>query len=76
MSVVGIRLAADSGQRFGKDKRRYCLPGGDTLLMNGLAKLKTAVDYVLVVLRPNDEMLAAELTGPRVSCKSMGHASL
>ena len=63
MNIVGILLAAGSGKRFGQDKRHYRLPGGDTLLRNSLAKLHDAVDYVMVVLRPNDESLAAELTG-------------
>ncbi len=68
MRTVGILLAAGSGQRFGQDNRRYRLPSGDTLLMNSLRKLETAVDHVAVVLRPDDELLAAELSGPRVSC--------
>ncbi len=68
MRTVGILLAAGSGQRFGQDKRLYRLPSGNTLLMDSLRKLETAVDHVAVVLRPDDERLAAELSGPRVGC--------
>lgn len=66
--VVGVLLAAGSSRRFGQDKRHYRLPGGDTLLSLSLAKLKSVVDRVVVVVRPGDERLAAELESSAVSC--------
>lgn len=66
--VVGVLLAAGFSRRFGQDKRHYRLPGGDTLLSHSLAKLRSVVAHVVIVLRPGDERLAAELEGSAVSC--------
>ena len=68
MTVVGVLLAAGSSRRFGSDKRLQRLPNGDTLLNHSMQRLRAVVDDVVVVLRPGDDDLAAQLTTKGSGC--------
>jgi molybdenum cofactor cytidylyltransferase len=59
MRLTGILLAAGASRRFGADKRRVVLSGGDDLLSLSARRLRDVLDDVCVVLRPGEEDLAA-----------------
>ena len=61
MRLTGILLAAGASRRFGSDKRRYRLPGGEVLAVHSARRLRAALDDVLVVLREDDDELAEAL---------------
>ncbi len=54
-------LAAGFSRRFGTDKRRHQLPGGDTLLIATVRRYADVFADIAVVLREGDDDLAAEL---------------
>lgn len=58
-----VLLAAGYGRRFGSDKRRHVLPDGRTLAAASLDLYGNAFDQVVVVVRPEDDALAAGLAG-------------
>ena len=67
--VIGILLAAGSGSRFGGDKLLATLDQGTPLGARSLANLAPAVDAVVAVVRPNNDVLAQSLAvgGARVT---------
>ena len=67
--VVGILLAAGSATRFGGGKLAAALPNGTSVGVSACRNLAAAVDAVIAVVRPGDEMIAGALTanGARVS---------
>ncbi len=56
--IVGILLAAGSGTRFGSDKRLHPLHDGVSIALESARRLAAACARMLVVIRPEDEMLA------------------
>ena len=56
--IVGILLAAGSASRFGGAKLQAALPDGTTVGVAALRNLLAAVDSVIAVVRPGDDMLA------------------
>lgn len=54
-----IVLAAGSSRRFGSDKRQFMLPTGSTLLEQTLATVRAVFDHRVLVLRADDDELAA-----------------
>ena len=75
-------LAAGVGRRFGSDKRRHKLADGTDMLLSTLSTYVEAFDRVVVVLRPDDDMLDdIQARFPEVICVSaplahlgMGHS--
>ena len=67
--IVGVLLAAGSAKRFGADKLRVALPDGTAIGVAALKSLAAAVDAVVAVVRPGDDVLARELdsNGARVT---------
>ena len=61
MTAGALIVAAGFAQRFGSDKRRYRLPGGDELLITTLRAYNAAFDNVAVVIRHTDSDLSREL---------------
>lgn len=59
--IVGLLLAAGRSRRFGADKRWQPLADGTPLALATAARLRQACADVLVVVRPEDEALAAQL---------------
>lgn len=56
-----VLLAAGFSRRFGSDKRRHRLPEGGSLLAASVALYSQVFPKLIVVLRPGDEDLAAEV---------------
>ncbi|MEZ5560398.1 MAG: nucleotidyltransferase family protein [Pseudomonadales bacterium] len=56
-----VLLAAGFSRRFGSDKRRHRLAGGDMLMIATARRLAAAFEHLVVVLRPEDDALAAAL---------------
>ena len=67
--VVGILLAAGSATRFGGAKLAAVLPDGTAVGVSACRNLAAAVDAVIAVVRPGDEVIAGALAanGARVS---------
>ncbi len=67
--IVGILLAAGSASRFGGEKLRAALPDGTPIGVAALELLAGAVDAVVAVVRPHDDVLAAAFAarGARVT---------
>ena len=61
MKIVGILLAAGSGSRFGGGKLLAPLREGVPVGLQSLRTLRTAIDEVIVVTRPEDEALRSVL---------------
>jgi len=59
--VVGILLAAGASRRFGADKLKQSLAGGDWVAVRACRKLLAGTDQVLAVVRPGTEELAERL---------------
>jgi molybdenum cofactor cytidylyltransferase len=55
-------LAAGFGRRFGSDKRQYPLVDGTPMLIATLARYAEVFEQLLVVLRPEDQALAATVS--------------
>ncbi len=60
--IVGILLAAGFSRRFGTDKLRRLLPGGETVAQRSCQNLLAGVDRVLAVVRPGADELVEKLT--------------
>jgi molybdenum cofactor cytidylyltransferase len=56
-----LLLAAGFSRRFGSDKRRHRLADGSSLLAASVALYSQAFPKLIVVLRPGDDDLAAEV---------------
>ncbi len=75
-----IVLAAGNSRRFGSDKRRYLLPSGTSVLQQTLANLLPLFDQRVLVLRPDDQELAAQFANDwqivvaADAAKGMGHS--
>jgi molybdenum cofactor cytidylyltransferase len=61
-----VLLAAGFSRRFGSDKRRHPLPNGESLLDASVALYAAAFERLVVVLRPEDDLLAAVPAAVRV----------
>lgn len=70
--IVGLLLAAGRSRRFGADKRWQPLADGTPLALATAARLRQACTEVLVVVRPEDEALAAQLR--ELGCAVVGCA--
>jgi molybdenum cofactor cytidylyltransferase len=62
MGVTGILLAAGQGSRLGGGKLLHKLASGDSIGITSYRNLCTALDHVLVVVRPNDAQLRDEFS--------------
>ena len=67
--IVGILLAAGSATRFGGDKLVAKMPSDTPIGVAALDNLASAVDAVVAVVRPGDDLLATVLAahGARVT---------
>src|SRR5271170_827065 len=67
--IVGVLLAAGSASRFGGGKLLALLPDGNPIGVVALKHLAAVVDSVVVVVRPQDDPVAAALVacGGRVT---------
>lgn len=63
LSPVGLLLAAGMSRRFGSDKRFYRLDGGMPMALRSVASLRHVCERVLVVVRGDDDLLAAQCEG-------------
>lgn len=61
LKIGALILAAGSSRRFGDDKRRSRLPGGERLLETTIANVNPRFAEIMVVLRHGDHYLAEEL---------------
>jgi molybdenum cofactor cytidylyltransferase len=59
--IVGILLAAGASQRFGTNKLTHILPDGDLMAARACRNLLAGTDTVLAVIRPGNDVLAAQL---------------
>jgi len=55
--VVGLLLAAGSARRFGSDKLLHPLPHGVPIAVQAARHLKSELDVVFAVVRPNEKEL-------------------
>jgi molybdenum cofactor cytidylyltransferase len=67
--VVGVLLAAGSASRFGGGKLAAQLPDGSRVGVAALKNLAAAVDSVIAIVRPGDDVMASAFAaqGARVS---------
>lgn len=79
--IVGILLAAGSGSRFGGDKLLHPLADGMPMGVAAARSLRSALDRVIAVTRPGDDILAdllaaagCEVIVARDAAKGMGHS--
>ena len=70
--VGAIILAAGSSQRFGDDKRKAVLPGGDSVLVRTINNVAKLTDTTLVVLRCGDQSYADELA-PQIDLPNVAY---
>ena len=59
--ICAVILAAGSSQRFGSDKRSARLPNGTEVLVQSLARVMESFEQALLVLREDDQALAARM---------------
>jgi len=62
MRIVGILLAAGQGRRFGGGKLLARMKDGTPVGVQSLRHLRLALDEVVAVVKPEDDMLAALLS--------------
>lgn len=79
--IVGILLAAGSSRRFGADKRLHPLPDGAPMALAAARHLAAVCARTIVVIRPDDTVLASLLAAEgleTVVCmaaeQGMGHS--
>ncbi|UCV17550.1 nucleotidyltransferase family protein [Ferribacterium limneticum] len=79
--IVGILLAAGSSRRFGADKRLHPLPDGTPMALASARNLAAVCARTIVVIRPDDTVLASLLVAEgleTVVCdaaeQGMGHS--
>jgi molybdenum cofactor cytidylyltransferase len=79
--IVGILLAAGSSRRFGADKRLHPLPDGTPMALASARNLAAVCLRTIVVIRPDDTVLASLLAAEgleTVVCaaaeQGMGHS--
>jgi len=79
--IVGILLAAGSSRRFGADKRLHPLPDGAPMALAAARHLAAVCARTIVVIRPDDTVLASLLAAEglkTVVCSAaeqgMGHS--
>ncbi|MBS1139324.1 MAG: hypothetical protein H6R13_777 [Proteobacteria bacterium] len=79
--IVGILLAAGSSRRFGSDKRLHPLPDGTPMALASACRLAAVCARTIVVIRPDDTVLASLLAAEgleTVVCneaeQGMGHS--
>ena len=79
--IVGILLAAGSSRRFGADKRLHPLADGTPMALASARHLAAACSRTIVVIRPDDTVLASLLAAEgleTVVCaaaeQGMGHS--
>jgi molybdenum cofactor cytidylyltransferase len=60
-AIVGLLLAAGSAKRFGSDKLRHPLPHGVAIAVQAARHLKSEIDTVFAVVRPNQDELLQSL---------------
>jgi len=64
--IVGILLAAGSSRRFGSDKRLHPLPDGTPMAVASARHLAAVCSRTIVVIRPDDTVLASLLAADGV----------
>ncbi|MFU8816108.1 MAG: nucleotidyltransferase family protein [Pseudomonadales bacterium] len=62
MTAGAVLLAAGASRRFGSDKRRHRLEDGTPLLSASVSLYAAAFEQLIVVLRPEDDDLAAAVS--------------
>jgi molybdenum cofactor cytidylyltransferase len=79
--VVGILLAAGSSRRFGADKRLHPLPDGTPMALASARHLAAVCARTIVVIRPDDTVLASLLAADGIETvvcataeQGMGHS--
>ena len=79
--IVGILLAAGSSRRFGSDKRLHPLPDGTPMAVASARHLAAVCSRTIVVIRPDDMVLASLLAAEGVetivcaaAAQGMGHS--
>jgi molybdenum cofactor cytidylyltransferase len=65
--IVGLLLAAGSAQRFGSDKLSHLLPHGVSIAVQAARHLKSELETVTAVVRPDEKALFDALQ--REGCK-------
>src|SRR5262245_50537254 len=75
---TGILIAAGQSRRFGADKLMHPLRDGTPLVLSSFRNLKPVCAEVVVVLRPDQEELAALLwnEGARIVVSQDSHAGM
>lgn len=61
MNIVGLLLAAGSASRFGSDKLRHALPHGVPIAIQAARHLRSQIEIVFAVVRPDSEELSEAL---------------
>jgi molybdenum cofactor cytidylyltransferase len=59
--IAGLLLAAGSASRFGSDKLRHTLPHGVAIAVQAARHLKSEIQNVIAVVRPDSEELEKSL---------------
>lgn len=66
MRIVGILLAAGQGSRFGGGKLLARMKDGTPVGVQSTRRLRSVLDEVIAVVRPQDDALAALLSGEAI----------
>ena len=61
MNIVGLLLAAGSATRFGSDKLQHALPHGVSIAVQSARQLKSELERVVAVVRPDSDQLISNL---------------
>lgn len=65
MNIVGLLLAAGSATRFGSDKLQHALPHGVSIAVQSARQLKSELERVVAVVRPDSDQLISNLKAER-----------
>jgi molybdenum cofactor cytidylyltransferase len=61
LNIVGLLLAAGSATRFGSDKLQHALPHGVSIAVQSARQLKSELERVVAVVRPDSDQLISNL---------------
>jgi molybdenum cofactor cytidylyltransferase len=65
LNIVGLLLAAGSATRFGSDKLQHALPHGVSIAVQSARQLKSELERVVAVVRPDSDQLISNLKAER-----------